>query len=73
MAIAGAEFFEGVEFAGARNVREEFVPSVGAEGGDAGEAALDAPEVDGAVNAGKVGDEVADGGVALWVGFDRRD
>ena len=73
MAIAGAEFFEGVEFGGARIIGEEFVPGVGAERGDAGEAAFDAAEVDGAVDAGEVGDEIADGGEALWVGLDCGD
>ena len=73
VAIAGAEFFEGVELGGARIVGEEFVPGVGAERGDAGEAAFDAPEVDGTVDAGEVGDEIADGGVAGGVGFDCRD
>jgi hypothetical protein len=64
VAIAGAEFFEEVEFGGARIIREEFVPSVGAERDDAGEAAFDAAEIDGAVDAGEIGNEVADGGVA---------
>ena len=73
VAIAGAEFFEGVELGGAGIVGEEFVPGVGAEGGDAGEPAFDAAEVDGAVDAGEIGDEVADGGVALLVGLDGRD
>jgi hypothetical protein len=70
VAVAGAEFFEGVEFRGARIVGEEFVPGVGTEGGDAREATFDAAEVDGAVDAGEVGDEVADGGVARGVGLD---
>ncbi len=73
VAVAGAKFFEGVEFGGAGIVGEEFVPGVGTERDDAGEAAFDAAEVDGAVDAGEVGDEVADGGVACGVGLDGGD
>jgi hypothetical protein len=69
MAVAGAELAEGVELCGAR-VAKEFVPRVGAEGGDAGEPAFDAAKIDRAEDAGEIGAEAANSGIALRGGFD---
>ena len=71
---ASANFFEGVQLGGTRSGgAEKTGPSFRAEGGNAGEAAFDAAEVDGAEDAVEVGKHVADGGITRVVGFDGCD